>query len=433
MKISVIGLGKLGLCTAACFASKGFDVLGVDINSHLVESVNNHIAPFYEPKLQELLRNAGKNLTATTSYNEVIKNTDISFIIVPTPSNESGNFSDKYLRDVLFELSNQYKTFKKYHTFVIVSTVSPGTLQKSLIPIIENNSSKKLNADFGVVYNPEFIALGSVINDFLNPDLVLIGESCKNCGDIIENIYRKTCDNQPYFARMSMVSSEIAKISLNSFVTMKISFANTLGNICEKIPHANVDDITRAIGADKRVSPYYLKAGLPYGGPCFPRDNKAFLAFAKDHGVEAKLASATDEINDYQIEHIVNIIMDNLPDDRKVSIAGLAYKEGTPVIEESPAIKIIEKLLSANIIISCFDSIFIPDSNLLAFDNLFFYTSLEDCLNKSSFHLLINVKNNIQNILNFYNKSTQNLYIYDFWNCLPEIKNNNVKLINKNY
>lgn len=386
MKLSVIGLGKLGACSAACFAYKGFEVIGVDINKDYVDAINNGKAPVYEPKLQEIIDASDGRLKATQEYEEAIKGSDITFLIVPTPSREDGYFSDRYLQDALKELSVALKKInKKHHLFVITSTVSPGTTEEKLIPLIESVSGKKLNKDFGVSYNPEFIALGSVIRDFLNPDMVLIGESSKSVGDTLEEIYRAVCENKPYIARMSLISSEITKISLNSYITMKISYANTLANICEAIPHANIDDITKALGADKRISPYYLKGGLSYGGPCFPRDNRAFAAFAKKYGYEAKLAKATDEVNEFQIKHLTDLVLKYIPNGNSaVSVLGLSYKPNTPVIEESPAVKLIGELLKKDKEVIAYDPLAMEYIRAHFGDNILYASTMKDCISKSS-------------------------------------------------
>lgn len=387
MKLSVIGLGKLGACSAACFAAKGFDVLGVDINKDSVDAINSGKAPVYEPGLQELISTAKNRLRATQDYEKAIQESDITFLIVPTPSKEDGNFSDKYLRDALKHLSVALKkTDKNYHLFVVTSTVSPGTTEGDLIPLVESISGKKINKDFGVCYNPEFIALGSVITDFLHPDMVLIGESDEIAGELLEKVYEKVCENKPYFARMSIISAEIAKISLNSYVTLKISFANTLSNICENAKGADIDAITKALGADKRISPYYLKGGLSFGGPCFPRDNKAFSVFAAKYGVDAKLAKATDEINQIQVEHIVNLLLSHtFENNGTISILGLAYKPKTNVIEESPGVKIIEGLLKKrDIEIIVYDPLAIDNARAHFEDKILYASSVRDCFTDSS-------------------------------------------------
>ncbi len=433
MRLSVVGLGKLGVCTAACFASKGFDVLGVDINKELVDSINKGIAPVKEPGLQELINKSEGRLKATLDYKEAIENTDITFIIVPTPSLSNGHFSDLYLKNALTQLCKYFKYKSKYHIFVITSTVSPGTIENSLVPLIEEVSQKKLNIHFGIAYNPEFIALGNVINGFLRPDLVLIGESNKTVGDTLEKIYKLTCENNPYIARMSIISAEIAKISINSYVTMKISFANTLANICEKIPAASIDDITKALGADRRISPYYLTGGLAYGGPCFPRDNRAFSAFAKQYGIEAKLAKATDEINNQQITHLVEIVTKQAKSKNKsVSIIGLAYKTNTPVIEESPAIKLLKALLEEDIPVVVYDPLTYENTRGIFGNRIKYASSINDCLNSASVVVIATRDEElIQDIERYkFDKDNKEITIIDCWRMLNQSKfPQNVKCI----
>lgn len=383
--LSVVGLGKLGICTAACFAAKGFTVIGHDINEVIVEAVNKGVAPVPEPGLTELLAVAGERLKATLSYQEVINGSDITFLITPTPSLPSGHFSDAHLLAALEQLGVAYgRSGKPYHTFVITSTVSPGTIEGSLIPLLEKASGMKYPGGFGVAYNPEFIAIGSVINDFLRPDLVLIGEGEQSTGDVIASLYTRVCENTPHIARMSLVSAEIAKISLNAYITMKISFANTLSRICEEIPSADVDDITNAIGADKRVSPYYLKGGGPYGGPCFPRDNRAFQAFALKHGVHARLAEATHHANEDHSRFILDKIASRVQG--KIAILGLSFKKGTPVIEESFGIHIVQQLmrLRSDTIVSVYDPLAQREARRVLGDTIHYAVSALECIKDSA-------------------------------------------------
>ncbi len=387
-KVSVVGLGKLGACSAACFAYKGFETIGVDINKGFVDAINNGKSPVHEPRLQELITASGDRLRATQDYGEAIRESDITFLVVPTPSRRDGHFSDRYLLDALTNLSAALKDVgKEYHLFVITSTVSPSTTEESLIPLIESVSGKTLNRDFGVCYNPEFIALDSVITDFLNPDLVLIGESDESAGERLEEVYRVVCENRPYIARMSLVNAEIAKIGINSYVTMKISFANTLANICEAIPGGDIDSVTRALGSDRRVSPYYLKGGLSYGGPCFPRDNRAFAAFAKKYGCSALLAETTDEVNRLQTEHLVSRVLTYLPEGNNnvVAVLGLAYKPDTTVVEESPGIRFIEELLKRrDVEIIAYDPLAMDNARAHFGDNILYASSVKDCMANSS-------------------------------------------------
>lgn len=387
MRLSVIGLGKLGACAAACFATKGFDILGVDTNRDIVAAINGGRAPVYEPRLQELITAARSRLTASQDYRESIRESDITFLIVPTPSTQEGHFSSRYLTDALKHLAAALRdSGKDDHLFAVTSTVSPGTTDRVLIPLVESVSGRRLNQGFGVCYNPEFIALGSVISDFLSPDLVLIGQSSDAAGEQLGKIYERVCENRPYTARMSIVSAEITKLSINSYVTMKISFANTLANICEAVPGADIDAITTALGADRRIAPSYLKGGLSYGGPCFPRDNRAFAAFAHEHQQEAVLARATDAVNQTQIAHVVRKVLDSFErgNGRSVAVLGLAFKANTPVIEESAGVKIIEALLKEDIQIIAYDPIALDDARGRFGDNILYASSVKECFNQSS-------------------------------------------------
>jgi UDPglucose 6-dehydrogenase len=423
-KLSVIGLGKLGACTAVCLASRGFNIIGVDINNDCVDAINNSKAPVYEPGLQELIDSSRDRLKATMDYGKAIKESDITFLVVPTPSKDDGHFSDRYIQDALKQLSIALKSAnKKYHLFVITSTVSPGTTDEKLIPLIESVSGKKLNKDFGVCYNPEFIALGSVIKDFLNPDLVLIGESNKIAGDKLEEIYSVVCETKPYIARMSIISAEITKISLNAYITMKISFANTLANICGAIPGANIDDITKALGSDKRISPYYLKGGLSYGGPCFPRDNSAFAAFAQKYKVDAKLAKTTDEVNRFQLNHLVDLIFLNIPDKNNsaISVLGLSYKPKTTVIEESPAVKLIEELFKKDMEVIVYDPLAMDNARAFFGDRILYTSSARDCISHSSLCVITTQADEFKLIDDSYIVNNPTVII-DCWRMLDQSK-----------
>jgi UDPglucose 6-dehydrogenase len=398
-KISVVGLGKLGACTASCLSYRGFETIGVDINQQFVDSINRGEAPVLEPRLQEMISESGARLEATTDYAKAIKETDVTFIIVPTPSKEDGNFSDQIMREAIKSLSTNLKySDKEYHLFVITSTVSPSTCNSSLIPLIEETSHRELNNGFGVCYNPEFIALGDVVNDTLQPDLVLIGESDKKAGDILSKIYQKMTENSPTISRMSLVSAEITKISLNSFVTMKISFANTLANICEQISGANVDDVTSALGADRRISPYYIKGGISFGGPCFPRDNRAFSKFASDYGVKTPLAESTDIINRHQIDHLLSIVMSYVGSGETVGVLGLSYKPNTPVIEESPAIYLIKELLDNNIDVTAYDSLANETTKQEIGDQINYNETMQECIKGSTIIVVTTIEPEFKNI-----------------------------------
>jgi UDPglucose 6-dehydrogenase len=426
-RISIVGLGKLGLCLAACYAERGFETIGVDIEERIVNSINNGTAPWFEPELSELLqKHGGKRLLATLSHNEAIEKTDITIILVATPSNPDGSFSNRFIESALKSLATAYgQSKKKYHTFVISSTVMPGSINSSFIPIIEKYSGRKVNTDFGLCYDPDFVALGNVIKGFLQPDVVIIGESNPDVGARIETVHRALCENQPALKRMSIISAEIAKVSLNAYITLKISFANSIANLCEKVPSADVDAITTAIGADRRISPYYFKGGLSFGGTCFPRDTHAFITFSEKQGIPADLIRAVEQINNFQNLHLIEIVKTEIQnlENRTIGVIGLGFTSNTPVIIESPALKLIDALEDLDIRIIVFDSFALDNTRAVYGSKLQYTDSVIQCLQEAGLVVITQQNNKIKSILESY-KPTSQLYIVDCWRILDTSKLN---------
>jgi UDPglucose 6-dehydrogenase len=345
MKISVIGLGKLGSPLAAVFASKGFDVIGCDINQTSVDAINAGRAPVDEPRLQQLIDLGRDRLRATADPIEAVAASDVTFVIVPTPSDASGFFSNAHVVRAMDTVGQGIRRKNDYHVVVITSTVMPGSTGGEIRSALERHSGRHVGPDLGLCYNPEFIALGSVVRDMLNPDMILIGESDAKAGDLLESIYAGSCDNTPAIRRMNFVNAELTKISVNTFVTTKISYANMLADLCDRLPGADVDVVTRAIGADTRIGAKYLKGAIGYGGPCFPRDNVAFAALVRSRGGRADLAEATDAINRYQVERVLGAIEAKYSGGGSIGVLGLAYKPDTAVVEESQGVELAQRLL----------------------------------------------------------------------------------------
>ena len=360
MNLSVFGLGKLGAPLLAVFAHKGFNVIGVDINPELVSAINAGIAPFEEPGLQQLLSENLERITATSSVEEAVMNSDVSFLILPTPSKSDHFFSNDYLCECMTQIGNSLKQKDGYHLVVITSTVMPGVTQSVMLPILEQNSGKVVGEDLGLCYNPEFIALGSVVKDMLYPDLLLVGQSDEKAGQMLAEIYQKSVNNNPKIHRMNYVNAELAKISVNTFVTTKISYANMLADMCSNLPEADVDVVTNAIGDDSRIGVKYLRGGTAYGGPCFPRDNKAFAALGRSLGVNTRLAEATDEINEHQANRLSGIVETMSASGDCIVLLGVAYKPNTPVMEESQAIKLAKYLLGKGFKVVLSDPMAVP-------------------------------------------------------------------------
>ena len=263
----VIGLGKLGAPLAACLAAKGLTVIGVDNDPLKVDAINRHQRPVQEPGLGELLAKTHERLSATDDIEAAVRDTNITFIVVSTPSEPNGGFSLRYVDPACEAIGRALARKTEYHVVVLTSTVMPGTTGGHVRELLERVSGKRVGQNFGLCYSPEFIALGSVIRDFLNPDMLLIGESDARAGDFLKSLYADVCENKPAVARMSFVNAEITKLAVNTYVTTKISYANMLARICERLPGANVDVVTTALGNDTRIGAKYLKGALSYGGP----------------------------------------------------------------------------------------------------------------------------------------------------------------------
>lgn len=356
MRIAVVGLGKLGGPLAAVLASKGNEVLGVDVNAEVVRLINEGRAPVDEPGLQDLVTASGERLRATTDFAEA-GNREVIIFLVPTPSDERGAFTNAYILSALEGIGPALQGRDDYQVLVVGSTVMPGSCEAEIGPAIERLSGRQVGDSLGLCYSPEFIALGNVIQDMLTPDMVLIGESDSRAGDVIDRIYRGVCENDPPFRHMALVNAELTKIAVNTYVTMKISYANALADICERLPGADVDSVTDALGLDSRIGRKYLRGALAYGGPCFPRDNKAFAVLARDIGADPALAEATDAINVAQSERLAQIVGSRLKGGNAVGVLGLSYKPDTGVIEESPGMALAEVLVRDGYDVSVYDPV----------------------------------------------------------------------------
>jgi UDPglucose 6-dehydrogenase len=351
---SVVGLGKLGAPLAACLASKGLRVIAVDTDPLKIEAVREGRAPVFEPRLEELIRSSRGRLSVTTSLEEAVTASEITFIVVATPSEPSGSFSLRYVLPVCDGIGRALRAKQGFHVVVLTSTVMPGTTGGPVRTAIEDASGKRCGEEFGLCYGPEFIALGSVIRDFLNPDFVLIGESDPRSGEILEQLYHNVCENSPAVARMNLINAELAKLSVNTYVTTKISFANMLARICEKLPEANVDVVTSALGLDSRIGQKYLKGAVGYGGPCFPRDNLALTALARTLGAPADIAEVTDRFNRSQLHWLANLVQEHSRG-AAVGILGLTYKPNTDVIEEAIGLLLAQELAKRGVEVIAYD------------------------------------------------------------------------------
>lgn len=380
MQLSVIGLGKLGSPLAAVLASKGHKVVGVDVNPDYVRALAAGKAPVEEPGLQALIDSAKGRLTSTMDYEKAVLASELSFIIVPTPSDTKGGFSNKYVLSAVTAIGAALRKKPGYHVVNVTSTVMPGSTGGEIRRALEEASGRTVGKDVGLCYNPEFIALGSVVRDMLFPDMLLIGESDPRAGDMLEALYKTTCEKNPPVMRMSWVNAELTKISVNTYVTTKISYANMLAEMCERLPGADVDVVTSALGMDTRIGRKYLKGALGYGGPCFPRDNVAFGVLARSLGARADIAEATDRLNRHQIERLADIALRLLDNRSRVGVLGLSYKPETGVIEESQGIALAARLSEERKEVYVHDPLALQGAIAVLQDKVVPLASAEECV-----------------------------------------------------
>ncbi len=337
MKIGLIGAGRLGICFALLCEEAGYDVLVSDIKKEYVDQLNQRKIDTNEPEVDILLRKA-TNFRATVSNKEVIEQCDLIYILVATPSLPDGSYDVSSVWDVVKEFDEVID--KKY--FVVGCTVNPGDCEKF---------KKELPKNIKVFYNPEFIAQGTIINDLRNADMVLLGYDVEVGSDSpiisdIRKLYEKIQTSRAIVCTMSTTAAEITKIAVNCYLTTKISYANMLGDVLTMSGCGDeVISVLGAIGSDTRVGRRYLNYGLGYGGPCLPRDNRAFAAFAKNLGVTYNLGFVTDGINNEHAEFVCKFYESMNASKLPFYFDYITYKKGTDILTESQQYRLCTDLL----------------------------------------------------------------------------------------
>jgi UDPglucose 6-dehydrogenase len=382
MRICVVGLGKLGAPLAAILADRGHHVTGVDAKPDVVELLNDGRTPIQEPGLADLVARNRARLRATTDTAAAAADSDASFVVVPTPSTPNGTFSTRFVVDAVRGIGRGLRRSRNYHVVTVTSTVMPLATDLEIRPALEAASGRVVGETVGLCYNPEFIALGSVIRDMRHPDLVLIGESDPRAGALVEEVHRTFVSDGAHVRRMTWVNAEIAKIAVNTFVTTKISYANMLAELCEHVPGGDVDVVTGAIGIDRRIGHEYLRGAVGYGGPCFPRDNAALAAAAAQVGARADIAAATDAINRRQVARVAGVVRTHaIPRRHRIGVLGLSYKPDTRVVEESQGVMLANRLAADGFDTVAFDPSALTEAHAALAPSVERASSLAECVN----------------------------------------------------
>jgi UDPglucose 6-dehydrogenase len=347
LRWSMVGLGKIGLCMAAVWAAHGSTVLGYDIDPAVGETAARGNPDNDDPDLPALLAKGRGRLSFGNDLGTAVLASDVTFVLVPTPSDADGGYSLEHVTAAFREVGAALREKPGYHLVVLGSTVLPGATRGVLKPLLEAASAKRCGPDFGLCYNPEFVALGQVVKDLLAPNLVLIGEDDAHAGEMLAACFRRLLGKDAPIRRMTIENAELAKLALNNYVTLKISFANMIADLCEQLPGGDVDAVLDALGCDPRVGPKAFKGGLGYGGPCFPRDNAALARLADMLGRPAPLATASDAINRERTGRILARLGPDDVKDRRIAVVGLAYKKGSRIVEASQGFEMLRDLVTA--------------------------------------------------------------------------------------
>ena len=385
MRITVIGTGYVGLVVGACLSEMGNDVICVDNNKEKLEQIKKGIIPIYEPGLEELIKvNVNENrLTFTDNLKYAVQNSLVCYIAVGTPQGEDGSADLKYVYQVAESIG---ESINEYKVIVDKSTVPVGTADK-VTEIIKS----KTNIEFDVVSNPEFLKQGAAVDDFLKPDRVIIGSNSKKATDIMQELYAPFLRTGNPVIVMDVKSAEMTKYAANSFLAVKISYANEIANICEKVG-ADAEMVRIGMCSDKRIGTQFLFPGLGYGGSCFPKDVKALIKTAKDFNCDSSLLESADIVNKKQRMLFVNKILNyynNDIKDKTFAIWGLAFKPKTNDMREAPSITIINELLNKGAEIKAYDPKAFDLAKLIFGDKITYSKNAYDALIDSNALLLL--------------------------------------------
>jgi len=383
--VSVVGMGYVGLCTAAAFASRGITTVGIDIDEKKIEQIQHGKAPLYEPQLDSMLKKAVTNkLLVATSDISQSANTSSTFLTVGTPSRNDGSIDLSYVEKATEELGTALRQKRSYHLVIVKSTVVPGTTRKTVRPILARSSSKNIGTDLGLCSNPEFLKEGTAINDALHPDKIVIGSDDEKSSSVLKQLYKRFYGKKlPPIILTNPETAELVKYTSNAFLATKISFINTIANIAQQIPGVDVNQVAEAIGNDPRIGPLFLKAGPGYGGSCFHKDLEALINFSKNLEYSPILLRATEDTNVRQAEKVVELAekLTGPLEQKRVAVLGLAFKKDTDDIREAASLRVINLLLKKGARITAYDPMAIPNARKVISENVEFAADERSALN----------------------------------------------------
>ena len=377
MNVSVVGSGYVGMTIAACFADLGHEVSAIDVDEEVVATLNRGEAPIHEPGLEDVLEaQAGDRLRATTDY-ETVRETDLTFLALPTPTDEDGRIDLSIMKAGSEQLGEALAAKESEHLVVVKSTVIPGTTGEVIGPIIETGSKTDLGEGIEIAMNPEFLREGTAVPDFLEPGKIVFGTgegtqetidaagstgtNRSDCGwalDRLHEVYEPLLsDGRVPVVETGLREAEMIKYTNNAFLAAKVSLINELGNIC-KVYGVDAYEVADAIGLDDRIGAKFLRSGVGWGGSCFPKDVAALIAAARGRGYEPELLDAAVGVNDRQPERLLELLDEHVEcENERIAVLGLAFKPGTDDVRNSRAIPIIEGLQARGANVVAYDPV----------------------------------------------------------------------------
>jgi UDPglucose 6-dehydrogenase len=385
-EVAIVGLGYVGLSTAACLASRGFKVHGIDIDKKKLELIESGSQPIHEFGLEPLLRGAirKKALTLESGF-EGISESAIVLITVGTPSREDGSIDAGYVDAAAEAIGRQLRTTKGYRLVVVKSTVVPGTTENLVIRILEKNSGKKAGADFGLASNPEFLHEGNAIAETFHPDALLIGGIDHKSTATLLKMYRLFHGRLPPKILTSPSNAEMMKYAINAGRASQLSFVNTIANLCSRVPGCDYDEVKKGLSLVAKMDPRYLNAGLGFGGSCLPKDARALASFSRSVGVSDEILRIALRVNDAQVGEAIRLAegLGGELGSKRVSILGLAFKAGTDDIRESVSISLAQTLVKRGARVSVYDPVAIQNAKRILEGSVEYATSAKECLKGS--------------------------------------------------
>jgi UDPglucose 6-dehydrogenase len=411
MKISIVGLGFVGLSLTSVLSAKGNNIFGIDVDKNKCQNIQKGITPFFEPELEKLLKiGLGKKLKISTDFS-LIKNSDMIFVTVGTPQRANGSIELSMIKNAIKGIGRVLKNDTKNPIIFIKSTVTPGTMQENILPILEKESGKKAGKHFGLISNPEFLQESTAIRDTKFPHVIVLGGYQTKYMKKAKKFFSKIHPDIPIVITNHQ-TAEMIKYANNSFLATKISFINQLSNICQNIPDANIDDVAKTIGLDPRIGRLFLNAGPGYGGSCLPKDMKALINFAEKVGINPTLLNAVEQTNKKQTQNIIYLIEKTLGSlkNKQITVLGTAFKPNTDDIRDSIAIELIKKLLKKKVNITVYDPKAIKNTKIIFGEKIKYANSISDSL-----------------------KNSQCAIIMVHWKQFEKINNNSTRLMKRKF